>query len=75
MVVPIQTVIVVLTRSMMAALRNSSGLVPPSVLVIVLRWNAVAMSCSSVGWGSRSPAICSMVNWSNGLFSLNERIT
>ena len=44
--VPIHTVNVVFTRSTTATLRNSSSLVPPSLLVSVLRWNAVAMSCS-----------------------------
>ncbi len=37
MVVPIQTARVVLTRSMIATLRYSSSLVPPSLLVIVFR--------------------------------------
>src|SRR5207248_9460297 len=73
--VPIHTVNVVFTRSTTATLRNSSSLVPPSLLVSVLRWNAVATSWSSVGWGSRSPAICSTVNTSNGLLSLSARIT
>ena len=41
---PIQTAIVVLTRSTTATLRNSSSCVPPSLLVMVLRWKAVAMS-------------------------------
>ena len=41
---PIQTAIVVLTRSTTATLRNSSSLVPPSLLVSVLRWKAVATS-------------------------------
>ena len=72
MVVPIQTAMVVLTRSTTATLRNSSSLVPPSLLVSVLRWKAVATSCSSVGSGSRSPAICSIVNWSNGLFGVER---
>ena len=73
--VPIQTAIVVLTRSTMATLRNSSSLVPPSLLVIVLRWKAVAIRVSSLASGRRSPAICSIVNWSNGLLALNERMT
>ena len=60
MVVPIQTCNVVLTRSTTAAERNSSALVPPSVLVSVLRWKPVAMSWSGVGFGSRSPASCSI---------------
>ena len=37
MVEPIQTVIVVFTRSTTATLRNSSSIVPPSLLVGVLR--------------------------------------
>ena len=45
MVVPIQTCIVVLTRSTTAATRNSSSSIPPSVLTIVLRWKPVAMRC------------------------------
>ena len=73
--VPIQVVMVVFTRSTTATLRNSSSFVPPSLLVIVFRWNAVAMSCSSVGFGSRSPASCSIVNWSNGLFALKLLMT
>jgi len=75
MVVPIQTAMVVLTRSTRATLRNSSSLVPPSLLVIVFRWNAVATICSSVGFGSRSPASCSSVNTSKGLLALKERMT
>src|SRR5262245_63310689 len=74
-VVPIHTAIVVFTRSTTATLRNSSSLVPPSLLVSVLRWKAVAVSCSSVGLGNRSPAICSIVNWSSGLLSLSDWIT
>ena len=94
--VPIHTAIVVFVRSTIAALRNSSSSVPPSLFVIVLRWNAVAMRCSSFEAGiqepmkggflsfwfppssesaSKSPASCSMVNWSNGMFALNARIT
>ena len=46
-VVPIQTDIVVLTRSTIATLRYSSWSVPPSLLVFVLRWKAVAMSLLS----------------------------
>ena len=61
-VVPIHTCIVVLTRSTTAAERNSSTLVPPSVLVSVFLWKPVATSCSGVAFGSRSPASCSMVN-------------
>src|SRR5262245_1170165 len=71
----IQTAMVVVTRSTTAALRNSSSLVPPSLLVMVFRWKAVAVSVSSSASGRRSPAICSMVNLSKGLFELNERMT
>ena len=73
--VPIQTVSVVLTRSTTATLRNSSSLVPPSLLVIVLRWNAVAIRWSSVASGSRSPASCSTVKRSNGRLRLYARTT
>jgi hypothetical protein len=34
-----------------------------------------ATSWSGVGFGSRSPASCSMVNRSNGTFALNALIT
>ncbi len=37
----------------MAATRNSSSSVPPSVLVIVLRWNAVAIRSSRLGLGQQ----------------------
>ena len=69
-VVPIQTAYVVLTRSMTAAVRNSSSLVPPSFCVMVLRWKAVAMRWSCVGFGRRSPASCSMLKRSNGRLAL-----
>ncbi len=66
MVVPIHVAIVVFTRSTTATLRNSSSSVPPSLLVWVLRWKAVATSWSGVGVGSKSPASWSRVNWSKG---------
>ena len=56
MVSPMKTCIVVSTLSLIAATRNSSSSVPPSVLVIVLRWNAVAIFCSRLAPWSRSPA-------------------
>ena len=73
--VPIHTMNVVFTRSTTATLRNSSSFVPPSLFVIVFRWNAVAVNCSSVGFGRRSPASCSTVNRSNGMFWLNAWMT
>ena len=69
---PIQTAMVVFTRSITAALRNLVQ-VPPVVR------HRVAMKRGGDelflgGLGNRSPASCSMENWSNGLFSLNARI-
>ncbi len=64
-----------LMRSATAAIRNSSSEVPPSSLFMVLRWNAVAIFWLSVGFGSRSPAICSMVNWSKGMSALRASMT
>ena len=75
MVLPSQTVPVVSTRSRIAATRYSSGSVPPSVLIMVLRWNPVAIFCSGVASGSRSPATCSMVNRSKGRSELMALIT
>ena len=46
-------------------------MMPPSLVVTLQRWKPVAMSWSSVAFGSRSPASCSMVNWSNGRLRLN----
>ena len=60
MVRPIHTDQVVAVRSFTASTRNSSLSVPPSVLVIVLRWNAVARRVWSSASGRRSPASCSM---------------
>jgi hypothetical protein len=39
------------------------------------RLNPVAMRCSVVGLGSRSPASCSIVNWSKGLLRLKALMT
>jgi hypothetical protein len=64
-----------LTRSITAAIRNSSSSVPPSRFVIVFRWNPVATRCASVALGSRSPASCSTVKRSKGRSSLKALIT
>ncbi len=74
-VVPIHVLIVVFTRSMTATVRNSSSIVPPSLLVSVLRWKAVATLSSSEAFGSRSPANCRIVNSSNGMLASKARIT
>ena len=42
---------------------------------MVLRWKPVAIKSSSVGEGSRSPASCRMLNWSNGMLALMALIT
>ena len=58
---PIHTCMVVFTRSTTAATRCSSSSVPPSSLVMVLRWNAVANRVSALASGSKSPAsMCSV---------------
>ncbi len=49
-------------RSNMASMRNCSGSTPPSSLIIELRRKPVATTWSCVAFGSRSPAICSMMN-------------
>ena len=43
------------------------GCAPPSRVIMFRRLKPVAIFCSVVGLGSRSPASCSIVNWSNGL--------
>ena len=50
-------------------------MVPPSLVVMLHRWNPVATSWSVVGSGNRSPAICSMTNWSKRSFRLKAPIT
>ena len=72
---PIQTSMLVFTRSFTASTRNSSSSVPPSVLVMVFRWNAVARRVSTVASGIRSPASCWRVNSSKGRFRSYASIT
>ena len=50
-------------------------MMPPSALPRWLRLKPVAIRWSSVALGSRSPASCSTVNWSNGMFVLKASIT
>ena len=75
MVMAIHTVETVSTRSTTYSVWYSAAMAPPSWLIMWLRLKPVAIFCSRVGSGSRSPAICSIVNSSKGLFSLNDRIT
>jgi hypothetical protein len=56
-------------------MRNSSSMLPPSFVWRCRRLKAVAMRCSRVAFGSRSPASCHVRNWSYGRFSLNARMT
>ena len=63
------------TRSTTYSTRYSSSTIPNSLLVRWFRLKPVAMSWSSVGLGSKSPAICSTVKSLNGLFELNASIT
>ncbi len=48
---------------------------PPSLVVTLHRLKPDATRCSSVGSGSRPPAICSTANVSNGRFWLYASIT
>ena len=50
-------------------------MIPPSSDVITFRMNPLASLFSTVAFGSKSPAICSTVNLSNGLFWLNDFTT
>ncbi len=65
----------VLARSRTFSTKNSSGFAPFSDIWRWLRLNPVAIFCSSVALGSKSPANCSMVNRSNGRFRLRASIT
>ncbi len=66
---------VVATRSAAYSTRYSSSMVPPSWVFMWLRLNPDAIRAESVASGSRSPASCSTVNWSKGMFALNASIT
>ncbi len=72
---PMNTVAVVSTRSTAFSIRHSSSIEPASVTVRLLRLKPVAIRCARVGEGSRSPAICSITNRSNGMFWLNASMT
>ena len=63
------------TRSTTYSTWYSSGIAPPSKLIMWLRLKPEAIFCSLVASGSRSPASCSIVNSSNGMFRLNAAIT
>ena len=75
MVSPSQAWEVVATRSAAYSTRYSSSMVPPSWVFIWLRLNPDAMRDASVASGNRSPASCSTVKRSKGMFSLNAPIT
>ena len=51
------------------------GMLPPSFVCRCRRLKAVAMRCSRVALGRRSPASCQRRNWSYGRFWLNARMT
>ncbi len=70
MVSPIQTVEVVSSRLTTYSTWYSSGMAPPSKLIIWFRLKPVAINWSRVASGSRSPASWSIVNVSNGTFRL-----
>ena len=55
---------VVSTRSTTYSVRYSSSMMPDSSLAMWFRLNPVAIRCWMVARGNRSPANCSMVNWS-----------
>ncbi|PYQ46685.1 MAG: hypothetical protein DMF78_25835 [Acidobacteria bacterium] len=74
-VVPSHTVAVVLTRSTSVSQRASSTSMPPSWLRSVLRWKPVAMRWSGPASASISPAICSIVNWRNGMSASKAAMT
>src|SRR6184192_4328300 len=66
---------VVATRSLTALVQYSSSSPPPSSLDLVLRLKPVAIFCSRVALGNRSPASWSIVNWSKGMLRLKALIT
>ena len=65
---------VVSTLSITVSTNHSSSILPPSPLSRWLRLKPVAITWSSDGLGKRSPANCSMVNWSKGRLRLNAPI-
>ena len=71
----IQVMPVVSTRSITVSTRHSSAMMPPSPFSRWLRLNPVAMIWDEDGFGTRSPASWSIVNWSNGKFRLKASIT
>ena len=75
MVLPRKTAAVVLTRSTSVSHRASSTSMPPSWFRRLLRWKPVAICCSTVGLGSMSPAICSIVNCRNGMSAFKASMT
>ena len=66
---------IVRTRSALYFARYSFGCAPPSRVIMLRRLKPVATICSGVALGSRSPASCSMVNWSKRLLALNALMT
>ena len=62
-------------RSYIASIRNCSGSMPPSSLIIEFRKKPVATIWLCVAFGSRSPAICSITNLSYGKSRLSASIT
>ncbi len=65
---------IVFVRSTTYSTRYSSSMAPFSVVRLPTRRNAVASVCSRrVQLGSRSPAICHVPNWLNGMLRLNAR--
>ena len=72
---PSHTVAVVSTRSLAYITATSSGMLPPSLVVMLQRWKPVAICCSSVRLGNKSPASCSVVKRSKGRFLLKASIT
>ena len=72
---PSHTVPVVETRSTTLSTKNSSAMMPISEFMRWLRLNPVAIFWSSVAFGSRSPASCSIVKRSNVRFRLKASMT
>ena len=72
---PSQTVDVVSTRSTTYSTAYSASMIPPSPLPRWLRLKPVATIWSNRASGSMSPATCSTVNSSKGLFAAKASIT